>query len=579
MSRGGVHRSTTNRFEAFAHIVKGNFGPGCLALPAAFARVGPFVGLVLLAIITIQGTYSMSLLVWCKRRLNSPRVVTFTDVGRATFGAAGARFIDALIVAQQLGVCCVFIALVATNLRAARPSMPFALCVLPVYVLALLFSMIPSIHALTPLSMVANTLMFLACATAVGAALHEITNGQHASGSALWPDSAGDVALCLGALFYAYEGIALVLPVETATRVLDARAGVEKLSAEREGAVELMAMGAHGAALAPPGPPPGPSHAIASASPAPEDAQAAGLDGAGPAQGARDASPPRGAALSFEAAPASAQPEGADGAAQPTAWPAAAAGAAADDGHRPTGTVTSESAFEGEWADASRDDFTPVLVAANVSLSCMFGALGAACAVAFPEVRSGSITAFLERRHHAGHLFGAVNTVVASAVLLTFPLQLQPALEVIENRSAPPAAHHGSSSGVGGSSSSSVPAPATASDDLEGAAAPRGRFSRARQLHAFVRTRALTTTMCALVVLALPRLDLLIALLGAMCQAVMAGTPFVFSLKLHSMGELRLPRWLVPVNVVCAVFCALTTVFGTTRAVIDIIEVTLSRIG
>ena len=42
-----------------SHKVRGNLGPGALALPAAFAKVGPVVGLAGLAVVCLPGIYGV----------------------------------------------------------------------------------------------------------------------------------------------------------------------------------------------------------------------------------------------------------------------------------------------------------------------------------------------------------------------------------------------------------------------------------------------------------------------------------------------------------------------------------------
>jgi hypothetical protein len=87
----------------------------------------------------------------------------------------------------------------------------------------------------------------------------------------------------------------------------------------------------------------------------------------------------------------------------------------------------------------------------------------------------------------------------------------------------------------------------------------------------FVCVRIALTSCCALVVLAVPALELLIALLGALCQATLAGLPFAISLQLSRLGlvKLSLPR--ACAHVLLLAFCALAMVIGTYCAVSDML--------
>lgn len=417
--------------QAYMNLVKGNFGPGCLALPVAFARVGPVVGSCLLGFITFQGIYSMVLLVRLRQTLATLHVRSFEDVGGVAFGTRGRTFVQGLVVCQQLGVCCVFISLVATNLHAAHHgALSMAQATAVVYVMCLALSMLRNITSLSPLSVLANALMALACATVVGEASVAISSGERPDDGHAWPRGMSDVTLCLGALFYAYEGISLILPVEN----------------EYNHAPEVG---------------PGPPGTVTS------------TDRPGPAEGAE---PPA---------------------------------------HRPR--------------------FSAILVTAMLSVSATFAAVGNSAGWAYPHVNSGSITAYLQMHHPDNWWLAVVNGGVGVAILLTYPLQLQPAVKVLEVAMAKRAASERPSWG-------------------------------ARAL-----MRASVTSGCLLVVLLLPRLDLLISLLGAMCQAVMAGTPYVLALNLGQMGLVQDSKARRALHAALAAFCASCALLGTASAVRDIV--------
>jgi len=87
---------------------------------------------------------------------------------------------------------------------------------------------------------------------------------------------------------------------------------------------------------------------------------------------------------------------------------------------------------------------------------------------------------------------------------------------------------------------------------------------------AFVGTRIGITTICTLVVIAVPALELLVELLGALCQASLAVLPFAIALQLHHMGILAVGRVRTGVHVLLMAFCAFAMATGTYCAIADI---------
>lgn len=89
------------------------------------------------------------------------------------------------------------------------------------------------LSALGPFSALANLLIVLASALAVSAALSAIASGAGASGSELWPRDSSGVLRCASAILYAYEGVALVLPVEAEYTAAERRKGSSAQCAAR----------------------------------------------------------------------------------------------------------------------------------------------------------------------------------------------------------------------------------------------------------------------------------------------------------------------------------------------------------
>jgi proton-coupled amino acid transporter len=204
-----------NWFDASMHLIKGNLGPGCLNLPHAFARSGWLLGTFLLLVVAIQGIYSMTLLAELKQILldSNGRTHTFMDVAQASLGSRGHRFVQIFLFVLQAGVCCVFLDLIATNLK-SQTSLSTNMSILLVTGALLLIVHVRYMKDLRFLSTSANLFMITAVLTAAVTAVIDI--GAH--DIALPPrgtSDLGEVATFISTLFFSFEGIGLVLPIGT----------------------------------------------------------------------------------------------------------------------------------------------------------------------------------------------------------------------------------------------------------------------------------------------------------------------------------------------------------------------------
>lgn len=173
-------------------------------------------------------------------------------------------------------------------------------------------------------------------------------------------------------------------------------------------------------------------------------------------------------------------------------------------------------------------DCTPrfewVLCGTLALVASFMAIVGCVCAAAFPSIDSASVTAYLSSR---GLWYKGVNLLVASAVLLTFPLQLTPASSVIES---------------------------------------------ALQIHTLRRRRLcrmLLVATCALLVITLPSLDLLIDIMGSCANTFLAALPCIFHIVL-AKGDDHTHRWRLCVELVIdaliILVCLGVTVFGLNSA-------------
>lgn len=193
-------------------IFKGNIGPGILNLPRAFALTGYGLGSLLFIAIGLQGIYSMWLLVECQRYISSNRRLTFMDIAEHAFG--GGRIVEILLFILQGGVCCVFLSLISTNLHAAIPHyVSYVHAVLFVALYMVVSSTLREIKDLFYLNATANLFMVLAIVTAIAAGMIMAHDNAHARFA---KPGLSNVIFFTSDLFFAFEGIGLVLPIENA---------------------------------------------------------------------------------------------------------------------------------------------------------------------------------------------------------------------------------------------------------------------------------------------------------------------------------------------------------------------------
>ena len=206
--------------EAIVHLVKANLGPGALNLPHAFTQTGWALGGCLMLFVGIQGVYCMWLLAYCKQLIaqKEPQVHTFMDVTSYTLGHKGELFVQFSLAILQGGVCTVFIQLISTNFQSAMVSAGWHLSITTaiIIVTAVLvpISLFRNISQMKWVSLLGNVFMIVAVLTVICFSFVEISDRGIGKDAMAATSDVGAIAQCLSSLFYAFEGIGLVLPVE-----------------------------------------------------------------------------------------------------------------------------------------------------------------------------------------------------------------------------------------------------------------------------------------------------------------------------------------------------------------------------
>ena len=229
-------------FDASMHLIKGNLGPGCLNLPHAFGLSGWLLGNILFLFVVVQGIYSMILLAECKQilqrcqgqhgdggRSGTNTVSTFMDVAHMSLGAKGHAFVQIFLFILQFGVCCVFLSLIATNLEAQTVALSQNASIGLVTLALLGIVLIRYMKDLRWLSTTANLFMLTAILTAAAAGMMQVRE-QDLPLPPKATNHLGDVATFISSMFFSFEGIGLVLPVENSFAASDTPMQAEKAS-------------------------------------------------------------------------------------------------------------------------------------------------------------------------------------------------------------------------------------------------------------------------------------------------------------------------------------------------------------
>lgn len=176
-----AHRNlehATSNNETLVHLLKGSLGTGILAMPNAFVNAGLLLGTVGTVLIGILCTYCLHVLVrsqyeLCKKKrvpiLSYPESMKIALQQGPHFmrGAANssALIVDIFLVVYQLGICCVYIVFVATNIEPVISQYIVEMNVRLIMALLLIpligINSIRNLKVLAPFSQVANVITFI----------------------------------------------------------------------------------------------------------------------------------------------------------------------------------------------------------------------------------------------------------------------------------------------------------------------------------------------------------------------------------------------------------------------------------
>ncbi|KAL1456406.1 hypothetical protein WDU94_001137, partial [Cyamophila willieti] len=221
-----LENATTNN-ETLVHLLKGSLGTGILAMPNAFVNAGLVIGTVGTVLIGILCTYCLHVLVrsqylLCKKKrvpvLNYPdsmRVALEQGPDCLKFAAnASALIVDIFLIVYQLGICCVYIMFVATNIKPVTDTYIKEMDVRVVMVLLLLpligINSIRNLKLLAPFSQLANVITFIG----LGIVMYYICQNLPPVSSRPMFGEPRSWNLFVGTTLFALEAVGVVIALE-----------------------------------------------------------------------------------------------------------------------------------------------------------------------------------------------------------------------------------------------------------------------------------------------------------------------------------------------------------------------------
>ena len=249
---GLANEVKTSSGSTFVHLLKGYVGPGCLSLPWAVSQMGCVGGTIIIALVSFWTSYNCYTIVKIKlyiERSNNlaqdthdnndtiaggikksssstslaSSALTYPDIGEWAFGETFEQFISTAVCVQQLSVCTVFFSFIGENIHAVGELIPGdvptllsthvgVMTVALPFIMALTF--IRSLKALTPVMVFATLLLFTGFGL-IGYTIFVVWVSRPMEAVQMQWTS---VPLAVCAVLYSYEGICLILPIQSAMK-------------------------------------------------------------------------------------------------------------------------------------------------------------------------------------------------------------------------------------------------------------------------------------------------------------------------------------------------------------------------
>jgi solute carrier family 36 (proton-coupled amino acid transporter) len=219
-----IFAGRTSTKQTVFHLLKGNIGPGCLSLPWAFSQLGIPLGVVMTFLVGFWTYYNCIILLDVKaRQTSNRRTVTYSDLGEVAFGKTFRGFVTSSIVLLQMAICTVFLSFCSNNTQAFFhnyvPGVEVlgaskALNIMLILPIAIFLTLLPSLHALGPVSEIA--IIILVSAFGILGVVLALNFDQRPTEMPTidWVK----VPMAVSGILYSFEGICIVLPLDATMR-------------------------------------------------------------------------------------------------------------------------------------------------------------------------------------------------------------------------------------------------------------------------------------------------------------------------------------------------------------------------
>ncbi|RWR90566.1 amino acid transporter ANTL1 [Cinnamomum micranthum f. kanehirae] len=221
------HTSGSSLPKSFANIFIAIVGAGVLGLPYTFKKTGWLAGALMIFAVAALTYHCMMLLIYTRRRLEDSngcsKIESFGDLGLAVCGPTGKFTVDAMIVLTQAGFCISYVIFIANTLAIVFSSVelgrilvfsPKSLYIWGMFPFQLGLNSIPTLTHLAPLSIFADVVdmgaMGVVMVEDVVYFLRDRPVLQAFGGFSF-------LFYGLGVAVYAFEGVGMVLPLESET--------------------------------------------------------------------------------------------------------------------------------------------------------------------------------------------------------------------------------------------------------------------------------------------------------------------------------------------------------------------------
>lgn len=224
-----LHRNRphpTTNFETLVHLLKGSLGTGILAMPQAFYNAGYVSGFINTILIGILCTYCLHVLVQaqyilCKRHrvpiltypVSMKMALEEGPVCLRRFSSWAIVIVDGFMIVYQLGICCVYIVFVATNVKQLVDiylNLDVKIHCMILLVPLIGINMIRNLKILAPFSTLANLITFVG----LGMILFYILDDLPPLSEREMVADLGRFPLFFGTTLFALEAVGVIIALE-----------------------------------------------------------------------------------------------------------------------------------------------------------------------------------------------------------------------------------------------------------------------------------------------------------------------------------------------------------------------------